>query len=564
MKYTRSEFLGLGTGLIVGTGLSHKVGHGQSRNEATFKADLVLLNGSIYTLEPNHPRASAFAVSNGRFMAVGDSADVKGLIGRETEVIDAEGGIVVPGFIDAHTHPSDTGVDELVYVDCSATRIADIQSAMRKKASSIPAGEWVVGFKYDDTKLQDGRPINRLDLDTAVPDHPAVVGHRGGHTSIYNSKAFELAGVTAETASPEGGKYYVENGELTGLTAEKADETMRRLIPSESTREQRRDGLVFISKKMAAAGLTSVQDAGVGSDGIIAYQDAYHSGEMSFRACLMILGSSPAFQGLKSAGIRTGFGNEWLRIGNAKYFSDGSASERTMRMSTPYIGRPNDYGILTMSQEEIHEAVEDAHRHGYQVGIHANGDVAIDMVLKAYERVQKKWPREDPRHRIEHCTLVNPDLLKRIKATGSIPTPFYTYVYFHGGKWANYGEEKLRWMFAHRSFLDYGIPVASASDYVPGPYEPLMAIQSMVTRKDYRGKVWGANQRVSVDEALRICTMNAARASFEEHLKGSIKSGKLADFVVLSDDPHDVEPDQIKDIKVLRTVVGGRTTFSQG
>jgi predicted amidohydrolase YtcJ len=183
-------------------------------------------------------------------------------------------------------------------------------------------------------------------------------------------------------------------------------------------------------------------------------------------------------------------------------------------------------------------------------------------VLNAYERVLKQWPHPDRRHRIEHCTLVNPDLLRRIKATGTIPAPFWTYVYYHGEKWSQYGDEKARWMFAHRSFLDYGINVVGASDYGPGPFEPLMAIQSMVTRKDYRGREWGPNQKVTVDEALRIATINGARASYEENVKGTITAGKYADFVLLEKDPHDVAPDSIKDIKVVRTVAGGRTTYS--
>ena len=230
------------------------------------------------------------------------------------------------------------------------------------------------------------------------------------------------------------------------------------------------------------------------------------------------------------------------------------------RSSTPYVGT-NDLGILTMTQQDIHEAVDDCHQAGFQVGVHANGDVTIDMVLKAYERALQRWPHPDRRHRIEHCSLVNPDLIRRIKAIGAIPTPFWTYVYFHGEKWAEYGDEKMRWMFAHRSFLDAGIPVPGASDYRPGPFEPLMAIQSMVTRKDYRGRVWGENQKVSVDEAIRIGTLNGAHASFEENLKGSITAGKLADFVMLEQDPHDVDPDRIKDIRINRTVVGGKTMY---
>jgi predicted amidohydrolase YtcJ len=329
----------------------------------------------------------------------------------------------------------------------------------------------------------------------------------------------------------------------------------------EIDREVRKDGIAHISAQMAAAGLTSVTWTGGDDEDLVALQDAYAEGEMNFRMYFFPWGGSSAYEGLASAGVRSGLGDEWLRIGAVKYGADGSASGRTMRMSTPYVGRPDDYGILTMTQEEIHEAVEEAHRKGWQVGIHANGDVAIDMVLNAYERVQEKWPRPDPRHRIEHCTLVNEELLRRIEAVGAVPTPFYTYVHFHGNKWEEYGEDKLRRMFAHRSFLDHDIPVAPASDYVPGPYEPLMAIQSMVTRKDMRGRVWGPNQRISVAEAVRICTRNGAYASFEEDIKGSITPGKLADFVVLAEDPHEVDPDRIKEIDVLRTVVGGRTTY---
>jgi predicted amidohydrolase YtcJ len=229
-------------------------------------------------------------------------------------------------------------------------------------------------------------------------------------------------------------------------------------------------------------------------------------------------------------------------------------------MSTPFVGT-SDYGILTMTQDQLHEAVDDAHVHNFQVGVHANGDVTIDMVLKAYERALAKWPDPNRRHRIEHCTLVNPDLIRRIKASGVIPTPFWTYVYYHGEKWKEYGDDKLAWMFAHKSFLDAGIRVPGASDYEPGPFEPLMAIQSMVTRKDYKGRVWGASQKVTVDQALSIATLNGAYASHEENIKGSITAGKLADFVVLEKDPHDVDPDQIINIKVNRTVIGGKTVF---
>jgi predicted amidohydrolase YtcJ len=249
-----------------------------------------------------------------------------------------------------------------------------------------------------------------------------------------------------------------------------------------------------------------------------------------------------------------------LRVGAVKYAADGSASERTMRMSTPFEGT-DDYGILTMNQAQIEEAVDDAVANGFRIGIHANGDVTIDMVLTAYERVLEHWRGRNPRFRIEHCSLVNPDLLSRIKAAGVVPAPFYTYAHYHGNKWPDYGVERMNNMFAHRSFLDYGIPVAPASDFTPGPFEPMMAIQSMVTRKDVQGRVWGEKQRISVGEALRICTVNGAYASFEEDLKGSLTPGKLADFVLLDGDPAEVDPDAIKEIGIIATWLGGRATF---
>ena len=554
-KYTRGEFFGLGAAMAAG--LRPSQSRDDSRQVDGPGPDLVLLNGKVYTVEEGQPLTEAFAVKNGRIVAVGTTDEIRGLAAKDTEVIDAEGMTVTPGFIDSHAHPASAGVRELVSVNTDLRSIAEIQDALRARAATTPPGEWVVGFKYDDTKVLERRRMTLKDLDEAVPNHPVQVNHRGGHTSWYNSLAFKMAGITNETPDPTGGKFERVDGVLTGMVAERANGRLSRLIPSSTTEADRQAGVALISELMTAAGLTTVHDAGCGSASARAYRAAYAAGDLRIRVYMLARGSM--FDGLKRAGLATGFGDEWLKVGAVKFSADGSASERTMRMSTPYVGRPDDYGISTMSQDQIHEVVEDAHRNGFQIGIHANGDVTIDMVLNAYERVQRMWPRPDPRHRIEHCSLVNPELLARIKAAGVIPTPFYTYAQYPGHKWVEYGPEKMRWMFAHRSFLDYGIPVAGASDYVPGPFEPLMAIQSLVTRKDYEGRVWGPNQRVSVDEAIRICTLNGAHASFEEASKGSIAAGKLADFVVLADDPHTVNPDKIKEIQVVRTVVGGET-----
>jgi hypothetical protein len=563
-KYTRGEFLGFSAALAGVFSVGRLPGLEQSASAqaaAGGEPDLILVNGNVLTSDPALPRAEAFAVKDGRFVAVGSTSDVRNLATRRTQVIDAQRMTVTPGFIDAHSHPS--GVQELYGVNTNLRTVREIQSAIRQKVDTSAPEVWISGFMFDDTKLD--RPLTRTDLDEATTEHPVSVAHRGGHTTFYNSKAFELAGVTAQTPDPPDGRFFKDNGELNGRVAENARSVFsgvgrRETFTPEETRDRARNGMKHISKLFNAAGLTSVHNAGTGPGHILAYEDCRKNGELTHRAYMMIR-AREVLAALKTANMATGFGDEWIRVGGAKFVADGSASERTMRMSTPYVGT-EDYGILTMTQDQIHDAVDDAHVHGFQVGVHANGDVTIDMVLKAYERALQKWPDPTRRHRIEHCSLMNPDLIRRIKASGVIPTPFWTYIYYHGEKWTEYGDDKMRSMMAHKAFLDAGIKVPGASDYMPGPFEPLMAIQSMVTRTDYRGRVWGANQKVSVDEALTIATLNGAYASSEEHLKGSITAGKLADFVVLEKDPHDVPPTEIMSINVNRTVVGGKTVYA--
>jgi len=523
------------------------------------QADMLVV-GKILTMNSYTPVAEAMAIKDDRILAVGDLEEVLPFVGASTERIDASNHTITPGFIDAHSHP--LFVEEAVGVNVNLPSIEDVKMVLARKAAQTPSGQWIRGVMYDDTKFTDERPLNRNDIDQAVKNHPVYVAHRGGHTAVVNSKALEIAGITMDTPDPVGGKFYRENGEFTGKVAEHAIDVFFKVgVWPIIDRSVRQEAARISSQNMAASGLTSTTDSSGTRDDLIAYQDARRNNQLYYRVSFMPRGDSEIFGGLKTAGIGSGYGDEMIRIGAVKYSADGSASERTMSMSTPYQGKPNDFGILTMTQDEIYEAVDDAVAHDFRVGIHANGDVAINMVLNAYEKVLKNHKGANPRHRIEHCSLVNEELLGRIKAAGVIPTPFYTYVYYHGNKWVDYGYEKMQKMFAHRSFLDAGIPVAPASDYTPGPYEPMMAIQSMVTRKDVRGRVWGPDQKISVSDAMRICTMHGAYASFEEDLKGSLEAGKLADFVILEKDPHQVNPDEIVNIKILKTVLGGKTTF---
>jgi len=525
------------------------------------KPELILHNGHIVTMNPAEAVAEAVALSRGRFFAVGKNADVMNLAGPGVRKMDLGGMTVLPGFIDAHTHPSEAGRMHLRMVDCDLRSISAIQAALRERAAKTPAGEWVLGFKYDDTKTEEGRPLSVTDLDSAVPDHPVHIQHRGGHTTYSNSLAFRKASIDEKTPDPPGGKIDRDRatGKPSGRVAESANALFEKVIPSHFNRDDFRKGVKLISKMLAKTGITSAHEAQGTPDDLRAYQDARDSGDLLYRAYCFI--NYRHIDAMIEAGVRTGLGDEWVRVGAMKLVCDGSISERTARLSVPYEGRPNDNGILVMTEEELYAYGHKAHLAGWQIGTHANGDVAIDTTLRVYERLQRESPRRDPRFRLEHCTIINDGLIARIKRLGAIPTPFSTYVYYHGEKMRYYGAERLNHMFALRSFLDAGIRAAQASDYPPGEFIPMMALQSEVTRTDIKGNVWGPNQKITVEDAIRVGTINGAYASYEENLKGSIEAGKFADLVVLGRDPFKEDPSTLVKIPVERTMAGGRWTF---
>jgi predicted amidohydrolase YtcJ len=525
------------------------------------KPDLILHNGNVYTMNSKEPRAQAIAIARGRIVGIGSDADVMSLAFAGGRKIDLGKKTVLPGFIDAHSHPAMAGVMHLRMVDCDLRSIAAIQSALRERAAKTRAGEWVLGFKYDDTKTSDGRPLTIGDLDAAVPDHPVQIEHRGGHTVYCNSLAFQNAGITDKTPDPEGGRIEHDQatGKLSGRAAESARVLFDKVIPNNVTRADHREGVKLISKMLAKTGITSAHEAqGTPSD-LLAYQDAREAGDLLYRAYCFI--NYRYIDSMIAAGVRTGLGDEWVRVGAMKLVCDGSISERTARLSQPYEGRPDDYGILVMTEEQLYEYGRKAHAAGWQIGTHANGDVGIDTTLRVYERLQRENPRPDPRFRLEHCTVINDELVARIKALGAIPTPFSTYVYYHGEKMWHYGAERLNHMFALRSFLDAGIRATQASDYPPGEFIPMMALQSEVTRTDSKGNIWGPKQKIKVEEAIRVGTVHGAYASYEENMKGSLEAGKLADLVVLGRDPMKEEPSTLITIPVERTMAGGRWTY---
>ena len=531
------------------------------------EADVIVHNARIHTVDDARPDATAFAVRGDRFIAVGTD-DIRALAGKRTRLINAKGLTVVPGFIDCHNHANGEMLLYEVLVgnpfEVEFVTIAGIIDKLRAKAAQTPPDQWVEGFFYDDTKVKDGRLLTAADLDKVSTRHPVCVHHRGGHTGFYNSKALAMAGVTRETPNPAGGTFDRDGaGNLNGRVTDNAMDVFdtvgsRPVFSTAEVATRSRDAAAHMSKSFARYGLTSVHHQG---GDLAALQAIRARGDLLHRVSFEANGAM--LEAMIANGLQTGFGDEWIRLGATyEHLVDGSFSERTMAMSVPFPGRtPAYYGNVAEQQDVLDAWVERVHRAGIQVNCHANGDVTIGMVLTAFERAQRLFPVRDARPKITHCTLVNDDLVRRIKAAGAIPAPFTSYAYYNPDKFKFYGEALMQHCMAFRSFLDAGIPVCAGSDFYPGPFAPLMGMQGMVTRTGWNGEIWGANQRVTVAEAIRINTLNGAHASREEAIKGSITPGKLADFVLLSDDPATVPHDRIKDIKVVRTVTGGRTVY---
>ncbi len=532
-------------------------------------ADLILRGGRIYTLDGRMATADAMAVKDGRIQAVGDWDELRGLAGAATRVVDLKGKTVVPGFIDCHNHARGEVLLYDVLVgnpfEVEFVTIQSIIDKLKAKAATLPPGTWVEGFFHDDTKLKDGRPLNRFDLDKVSTDHPVAVYHRGGHTYFYNSKALAMAGVTRETPNPFGGTFDKgPDGDLNGRVTDRARAAFakvgtRAAFSDAETAARSKAGMAHISKQFVRYGLTGVHHQG---GDLAAIQAIRADGDLLHRVSFETSGAM--LDAMLANGLMTGFGDDMVRLGaTSEHTVDGSFSERTMAISTPYPGsNPPYFGNITESQEVLDAWVEKVHRAGVQVNCHANGDVPITMVLNAFERAQKLHPVADARPKITHCTLVNDGILKRMKVLGVVPAPFTSYAYYNSDKFSFYGEAMMANCMAFRSFLDNGIRVCAGSDFSPGPFAPLMGMQGMVTRKGWNGETWGLNQRVSVAEALMINSLNGAYASKEEAIKGSLVPGKLADYVVLAEDPHRVNPETIKDITIVETVTGGRSVYS--
>jgi len=533
-------------------------------------ADLAVINAKIFTAAGARGWPDALAVWRNRIAAVGDRSEIEPLIGPNTELIDAAGAVIVPGLIDSHCHMASVGSEHALQVDCTpeiCRSIEEIIAAFRRAAAETPPGEWIVGFGYDETKLEEKRHPTRWELDRATRHHPVMLKSFTYHFGVVNTSALEAAGLDRKTPDPPGGIFERSaEGELNGVCYEEAFFMWlpgfgkgEAIIPPYSE-EEKTKGLALICRDFNRMGITSVGDASSDIHTLRACQNVHQRDSLTVRINMMI--HERNFPVLRDAGIKTGFGNARFKIGSIKSFADGACAGRTAWLTTPYGEKADYHGIPVKSPEEMDEAVQQYHSAGFQISVHANGDAAITMVLDAYQKALRAQPRKNHRHRIEHCTFVTESILKRMKSLGVAAAPFANYVVTQGDKLDVYGEW-IHTMFAHRSFLDYGIPVGGSTDFPVVTANPFLSVQSMVTRKYTDGRILGPKQKVSVAEAITIYTLGSAYLSFEEAEKGSIEPGKLADFVILDRDPFSIPPEEIGTIAVNRTVFDGKTVYRQ-
>lgn len=532
--------------------------------------DTIYINGAIIQMDSSNSTAEALAVKGDKITAVGTKQSIQVLAGDNTKIVDLGGRTLLPGFYDTHSHFPSSGTVALYRVDCNSPpigtmkEIGDIIAALKKRAQKIPEGEWIRGRGYDDTLLKEKRHPTRHDLDKASTKHPIWIVHTSGHLGVANSKALELGGVNKDTPQPEGGVIRKDpiSGEPNGVFEEgPAMRNISRLLPRLSD-EQWLEALKWAVKDYAEDGVTTIVIAGGGKLSVGRLQKALSLNLLPLRIVSM---ANKNFQDT----LPQGFCNEMLRIAAVKMYQDGSIQGYTGYLSKPYykpLNNDSSYqGYPIRSREKLTEMVKEAHRAGYQIAIHGNGDAAIDDIIFAFQEAQKDFPRKDTRHRIEHCQMVREDQLDIIKKLGITPSFFVSHTYYWGDRHRDIfmGPKRAARMSPLRSAVDRNIRFTIHCDTPVTPMKPLLAVWAAVNRITTGNKVIGPAQRIKVMEALRAVTIDAAWQNFEENAKGSIEVGKLADFVILAENPLRINPEKIKDIQVLETIVSGKTVYKK-
>ena len=529
--------------------------------------NLLLIGGKVLTMDENESIVEAVAIRGNRIIAVGSSNELESLVGSETKVIDLKGRILIPGLIDSHTHPL-IAAAKLLQLDCRAqdiTEIKDLQRAVKEWAEKVGPGKWVRGSSYNDSKLKEKRQITRWELDEVSLNNPVYLTSDTGHQSVVNSLALNLAGITRDTIDPDGGKIDRDlNGEPTGLLYETAQNYISKQLSKYDVNELKL-ALKQVLQQYTEWGVTSTHDASATSEGIHCYQQLLREGFKQVRISLMVRIENPekSLSILESIGIESGFGDDWLKIMSLKIMGDGSGAGGTSCVYSPQYRGPGGLGMWTTNPDEQERFVEKAQQLGIRVSIHAIGDRGIDAALDAIEKAQKSYPYVDMRHRIEHNSCCTVKQLNRIKELGVTPSSSVGYMYQLGDQYAeNYGPERCSSLHPHRTMKNMGIVAGGNSDAPVAYYSPFVQIYTAVTRKSCSGQVVGPEESINVMDALRIYTWNGAYLSKEENVKGSIEPGKLADMVIIDRDILECSVEDIKETRVLATIVDGNIVYS--
>jgi predicted amidohydrolase YtcJ len=541
---------------------------------ALVAVDAVYVNGTVITVDASDRIAQAVAVTGDRVQAVGTDADIKALAGPATRVVDLAGKTLVPGFVDAHSHFPISGQIALYRVDVNSPPIGtvrnidDIIQKLKKKAEPTPKGEWIVGVGYDDTLLAEKRHPTRSDLDRASTEHPILVLHISLHLASANSMRLKAANITRDAPDPKGGEIRRDpaTGEPDGVLVELSAWGLVYAKVPKLTQAQNLEAIRYAAREYAARGVTTAQNGHLSDAGELRHLvEAVAQGQLPLRLVLWpSLGMTKAIaEGKVTAALPDGR----IKLGATKLFADGSIQGYTGYLSQPYHvpppGQGPDYrSHPTMPRDQLAAIVKELHRAGRQVAIHGNGDAAIDDIIHAVADAQREFPRQDARHIVNHAQMARDDQLDRMKGLGITPSFFVLHTYYWGDRHRDIfmGPARAARMSPAKSAADRGMRFTIHTDTPVVPMDMLFLIWAAVSRRSTSGQVIGEAERLTPLQALRAVTIDAAWQAFEERIKGSIEPGKLADFVILSDNPLRV-PAAIKDITVLETIVGGKTVY---
>ena len=532
-------------------------------------ADLVIVHGHVWTVDPRNSRAEAVAIHDGHIVAVGSDAEIAKWVGPATKRIDAQGKSVLPGFIDAHVHFS-SGGGEISGVHLrDANTPQEFARRIGEQAKKLAKGEWMLGGTWDH-ELWGGTLLPSHDwVDALTPDTPVFVSRYDGHMAMANALALRLAGVTRETEDPPGGTIVRgKDGNPTGLLKDAAMNLVYRIIPPPSEEQLLR--MVRAAMEEARRfGVTSIHDISSTED-VRAYQTLADRGELTLR--IYSITPLPQWQAPATAGIRAGFGNDWIHLGALKGFADGSLGSTTALFEKPYDDAPETSGLpneMMLPEGNMLKMALGADKAGLQLAVHAIGDKANRILLDIYGEVEKQnGARSDRRWRIEHAQHLRPEDFARFAQLGVIASvqPYHA---IDDGRWAErrIGHERAKTTYAFRTLLDHGVRLAFGSDWTVAPLNPMVGLYAAVTRATLDGKNpggWFPEQRLTLEEALQAYTMGSAFAEFREREKGSLTPGKLADLVVLDGDLFAMAQEKIKDAAVRYTIVGGRVVYEAG